>query len=104
MDAGQSKLLHEDVQQISKSFTFVLAALSDIHRAIVQAKRNKFVKRPANGTGDFSKKFFDQQIVNFENLDKTKLSGSIKKIEYYLALVAKYKDSVFSECGKSNVL
>lgn len=101
IDAAQGKLLHEDVQQISKCSLRVLAALSDIHRSMSQAKRSKFTKRPANEKSDFSRKFFDHEIINFENLDKTKLNAGIKKIEYYLALVAKYKDNVFSECSSS---
>ncbi len=105
IDNDQVKLLHVDVQQISKCSGFVLAALSDIHRAISLAKRSKFVKKPVdNEKSDFSRKFFDHEIVNFENFDRTKLSASIKKIEYYLALVAKYKDTVFSECSKRNEL
>lgn len=102
IDNGQAKLLHEDVQQISKCSSYVLAALSDIHRALLQAKRNKFVKRPAKEKSDFSRKFFDHEIVNFEHLDKTKLNAGMKKIEYYLALVAKYKDKVFSDCSLRN--
>ncbi|KAJ6635083.1 Zinc finger HIT domain-containing protein 2 [Pseudolycoriella hygida] len=96
VEASQVKLLHEDVQQITKSSSFVLAALSDIHRSMTQAKRSKFVNKSSNEKSEFSRKFFDYEIVNFQNLDKTKLNASIKKVEYYLALVAKYKDTVFS--------
>lgn len=96
IDNGQVGLLHDDVQQISQTSLYVLAALSDIHRSLSLAKRSKFVKKPASENSDFSKKFFDHEIVNFENLNKTKLNAGIKKIEYYLALVAKYKEKVFS--------
>lgn len=94
IDNGQVELLYSDVIQISQCFTHILAALSDIYRLLSLAKRNKYVKRTANDTSDFSKRFFDYEIVNFQHLDKTKLNSSIKKIEYYLALVAKYKDKV----------
>lgn len=104
IDVDQVKLLHADVQQISKCSSFVLAALSDIHRSMSQAKRSKFVEKPATEKGDFSRKFFDHEIVNFGNLDKAKLNAGIKKIEYYLALVAKYKDKLFSECSLRNVI
>lgn len=98
IDANQVKLLHDDVQKVSRCPTFIMSALSDIHRSISLAKRNKIAKRPLDAEkSDFSRKFFDQEIVNFQNLDKTKLTATIKKIEYYLALVAKYKDKVFSE-------
>lgn len=100
IDSDQVELLYNDVQLISQSFSHILAALSDIHRLLSQTKRNKFVKRQANETSDFSRRFFDHEIVNFENLNKTKLSASIKKIEYYLALVAKYKDKVFTSMDK----
>lgn len=103
VDVEEVKLLHEDVQQISKFSSFILAALSDIHRSMSQAKRSKFVKKPTNKKSDFSRKFFDHEIVNFGNLDKTKLHAGIKKIEYYLSLVAKYKESVFNECKKKNI-
>lgn len=100
IDADQVKLLHNDVQKISESPAYVMAALSDIHRSISQAKREKFVKKPLDtGKGDFSRKFFDQEIVNFQQLDKTKLTATLKKIEYYLALVAKYKEKVFIVCS-----
>ncbi|KAG4078199.1 hypothetical protein HA402_002251, partial [Bradysia odoriphaga] len=102
IDADQVKLLHEDVQKICRCPAFVSAALSDIHRSVSQAKRSKFVKKSLDAErSDFSRKFFDQEIVNFQQLDKTKLTATLKKIEYYLALVGKFKDKVFD--GSSGI-
>lgn len=40
---------------------------------------------------EFTKRFVDPQILNYNNYDKTKLTSYIKKIEYYLSYVKEFQ-------------
>lgn len=83
---------------------FVLAALSDLRQLIVTAKATK--RKPSKmGTSqscvkingktqelsDFARRFADHEVLQFFRLDKTKLLPVIKKVEYYLAYVKKFR-------------
>lgn len=95
IDLEQTHGIGEDVRALldgptNKSNLYCLAALSDIHQLLITAtKQNRNEKNAP--TGEFTKRFFDHEIINFENVNKSKLNASAKKIEYYLAFVKKFR-------------
>lgn len=66
-----------------KSYIYVLAALSDLHRLFVEAKSKKYEEKGIIGV--FSQKYLDYELNDFDLITKGKCSAVIKKIEYYLA-------------------
>ncbi|XP_055325782.1 uncharacterized protein LOC129579634 [Sitodiplosis mosellana] len=93
--------------------TFILAALSDLHRLLSAVKteiKNSHSKpsvsvnaassggdegasstnEPTNDSEKFTKRFNDQKANACSDLEKGKLTAMIKKIEYYLAYAKKY--------------
>lgn len=87
------------------SNVYVLAALSDLQRMLVAAKGSKKSKDQTKAstscqavqstrketTEEFARKFADHQILHFNNVDRSKLNTCLKKIEYYLAYVKKFR-------------
>lgn len=84
---------------------YMLAALSDLRMILVSAKS---ARKPSLSPGEtswntappkhqkkqfneFVKRFADHKIIENSSVDKTKLTASIKKIEYYLAYVKKFR-------------
>ncbi|XP_055297140.1 uncharacterized protein LOC129565862 [Sitodiplosis mosellana] len=93
--------------------TFILAALSDLHRLLSAVKTEiknshskpsvsvnaassgddegaSSINEPTNDSEKFTKRFNDQKANACSDLEKGKLTAMIKKIEYYLAYAKKY--------------
>lgn len=93
LEDGQDELIREDVQRILGGFDgdshqYTLAALSDVHRLLLTAKKcfsNHTVR--TDDVGEFSKRFMDHQNINLDLVNRNKLSASAKKLEFYLAFV-----------------
>lgn len=78
----------EDTQdlQVLEQNLFILAALSDLYRVLMQAKLHKDSPlREKYTPGVFHKRFADHEINNFGELKRSKLGVYLKKIEYFLA-------------------
>lgn len=79
--------------------TYILAALSDIHHLVKAAKAERKVRADGagkiTGTGvdfeEFVKRFGDHKVADAQIIDKTKLNACIKKMEFYLAFVKKFR-------------
>lgn len=98
LEDGQDALVRDDVQAIlggpdGDSHQYTLAALSDVHRLWLSAKKcvaasNAAAKTEENDPdGEFSKRFMDHQHINGELVNRSKLSAGAKKLEFYLAFV-----------------
>lgn len=91
LEDGQDTLIRDDVQAIlggpdGSSSQYTLAALSDVHRMLTGARKRVTTEAPAQG--EFSKRFMDHhQRVATELVDRTKLTGCAKKLEFYLSFV-----------------
>lgn len=65
---------------------FILTALSDLYRVLVQAKVHKDSPlREKYSPGVFHKRFADHEINNFGELKRSRLGVYLRKIEYFLA-------------------
>lgn len=72
--------------QVLQQNLFILTALSDLYRVLMQAKLHKdSPMREKYSPGVFSKRFADHEINNFGELKRSKLGVYLKKIEYFLA-------------------
>lgn len=85
--------------------TYILAALSDVHRLLGAAKKvkkdNTGHESGGSGAGttakggkefeEFVQRFGDHVLATAQYVEKAKLSASMKKIEYLLAYVKKYR-------------
>lgn len=117
IDDHDVKQMRKDVNNImegpiqdNQTNTFVLAAVSDLHRLLLAMKADmkctqtqtktemsevngasSSSSEPSNVSGQFSKRFSDQKKNVCLNLEKGKLTAVIKKIEYYLAYAKKYQ-------------
>lgn len=90
IEDGQPALIREDVQSIlggpgGSSHDYTLAALSDVRRMLVAAKKQ--VIGDGKTDGEFSKRFMDYQNVKSDLVEKSKLTACAKKLEFYLAFV-----------------
>lgn len=75
----------EDLKVLEENL-FILTALSDLYRVLMQAKLHKDSPlREKYSPGVFSKRFADHEINNFGELKRSKLGVYLKKIEYFLA-------------------
>lgn len=120
MDEFDVRQMHKDVDHLmegpiqgKQTSAFVLAALSDLHRllskllSVIKAERKSTQLKPTVSSKQtdqkqetsasitkecdkFSKRFSTQNVNSCHNLEKTKLTEIIRKIEYYLAYVKKY--------------
>lgn len=94
LEDGQDALVREDVQSIldgpdGDSHQYSLAALSDVHRLLWTAKKSVSSSVPTpSHDGEFSKRFMDHQNINFDLVNRSKLSAGAKKLEFYLAFVS----------------
>lgn len=76
----------DDELKVLEENLFILAALSDLYRVLMQAKLHKDSPlREKYSPGVFSKRFADHEINNFGELKRSKLGVYLKKIEYFLA-------------------
>jgi len=82
------------------STTYILAALSDVHRLLKTAKSEKKVSADVHASAAYAKgkefeqfvnRLGDHKIADAQTIDKAKLNSSIKKIEYYLSFVKKFR-------------
>lgn len=83
--------------------TYILAALSDVHRLLSAAKVVKKDKQQSDdvaataasktgkGFEEFVQKFGDHKVADAQFVEKAKLSTSLRKIEYLLAFVKKFR-------------
>lgn len=119
IDDGDVQKMKKDIDNIKEgsdstkqSNEYILAALSDLHQLLRAAKSEKKSKDkiPSASTSaqegqslhfsppkekvkqfdDFFKRFADHTVIGAQSVDKTKLSASIKKVEYYLAFVKQF--------------
>lgn len=82
---NQLREAEEDLQILGENL-FILSALSDLYRVLLQAKLQKDSPlREKYSPGVFHKRFADHEINNFGELKRSKLGVYLKKIEYYLA-------------------
>lgn len=84
----QQKVVQEDNEELKvlEQNLFILTALSDLYRVLMQAKLHKDSPlREKYSPGVFSKRFADHEINNFGELKRSKLGVYLKKIEYLLA-------------------
>lgn len=84
----QMKTVAEAEDEIKVLWTnlFILTALSDLYRMIMQAKLHKDSPlREKYSPGVFHKRFADHEINNFGELKRSKLGVYLKKIEYFLS-------------------
>lgn len=100
-DGETSSLLAQDVKQFFAGPSncgakyrkhFVLAALSDVHRLLGQAKRDDKQRQDSGKAatkGEFSSKFSDE-IGQLEHLEAGKLKSCIKKLEFVLSYAQDY--------------
>lgn len=78
---------------------YILAALSDVHHLLKMSKAER--KERADGAARISgvgvefeetvKRFGDHKVADAQTVDKAKLNTCIKKMEYYLAFVKKFR-------------
>lgn len=87
---------------------YILAALSDLYR-LIQLAKSRSALTPQKATGSSSKKmeiipskdqvkeceqfvnrFGDYKIVEFINMEKSQMSSTLKKVEYFLAYAKKF--------------
>lgn len=100
--------INEGPDPSHQSNEFILAALSDLHRLLIVAKKTKRASQSkqlctqSSQTAahcsssspefqQFAKRFGDHKIAEFYDVDRSKLNVSIKKIEYYLAYAKRFK-------------
>lgn len=102
IETGQLEALRQDVDNIvvgplrkHPSNAYMLAALSDIHKLLTTTAKSMRVVAKCDGekvvTGEFSKRFADHQKVGVECITRAVVSASVRKIEYYLAFVNKFR-------------
>lgn len=102
IEKGQLEALRQDVDNIVEgpirkhpSNAYVLAALSDVHKLLSTTAKNMKALAKSDGekmvTGEFSKRFVDHQNGGLECVTRSVVSASLRKIEYYLAYVNKFR-------------
>lgn len=81
----QQREVIKDLEILEQNL-FILTALSDLYRVLMQAKLQKDSPlREKYSPGVFHKRFADHEINNFGELKRSKLGVYLKKIEYFLA-------------------
>lgn len=113
IDEEDMRQIKRDIESIAEgpyenkpTNTYILAALSELHRLLVatktELKSNKsnrstsVSEEPTAGetsteSDNFSKQFTDHKMnAGCQNLEKAKVVAAIKKIEYYLAYANKF--------------
>uniref|UniRef100_A0A1B0D971 Uncharacterized protein n=1 Tax=Phlebotomus papatasi TaxID=29031 RepID=A0A1B0D971_PHLPP len=83
VDKEDVLMMKEDVEMIQKG-QGTLAALSDIHRILLAAKKAKGEEKKS-AKGPFSKRFVDPQGREFKDIEKSRIGVYIKKIDFFLA-------------------
>lgn len=102
IEKGQLEAVRRDVDNIvvgpirnHPSNAYVLAALSDIHKLLSTTAKIMRVTPKCDAekvvTGEFSKRFADHQRSGVECVTRTVMSAILRKIEYYLAFVNKFR-------------
>lgn len=102
IEKGQLEAVRQDVDNIVEgpirkhpSNAYVLAALSDVYKLLSTTAKSMRVAAKCDGekivTGDFSKRFADHQKGGLECVTQSLVSASVRKIEYYLAFVKKFR-------------
>lgn len=116
VDEQDMRQIRKDVDHLTdgpiqdkRTNTYVLAALSDLHRllSIVKAEKKYAESKPATLNIDnvqieasdeptkefstFSKRYGDRKVSNYHHLEKGKLTAMIKKIEFFLAFVKTFQ-------------
>lgn len=82
--------------------TYILAALSDVHRLLSAAKATKkdipegvaaatAASKTGRGFQEFIQKFGDHRVADAMFVERAKLNTCLKKIEYYLAFAKKFR-------------
>lgn len=99
--------IHEGPDPNKHNNRYVLAALSDLYHLLNIAKHQRYPPSRNAGTSHskmeitppkehakefekFIQRFGDHKIVEFQSLDKRKVTASLKKVEYYLSYVKKF--------------
>lgn len=101
IEKGQLETVMQDVDNIvmgpirnHPSNAYVLGALSDIRKLLsTTAKSMRIVPKSHDEKviGEFSKRFVDHQKSGVECVTRSVVSASLRKIEYYLAFVKKFR-------------
>lgn len=92
--------INEGPDPSKPSNKYILAALSDIHCLLKASKIEKKSKADVTASAAYAKgkefeqfvqRFGDHKIAEAQTTDKAKLNSCIKKIEYYLSFVKKFR-------------